>query len=219
MVVPTYLDKIILLKKPKCVCLSKKNILAISHLGSINPTGVRKRQTHNIWLYIYVQMYTKWRLSSMGDDLRWKTTFNGKQHSMEDDIQWKTTFNGRGHSMEDDIQWKTIFNGRRPSMENDLQWKTTFNGRWPLIEDDLKRKEIFNEWRPSMKDDLRWKTTLNGRRAALKDDLQWKTTFDRRWPIRWASASIWIYTNLPTSYTSYLPIYLFTKIIKMGKMF
>ena len=50
----------------------------------------------------------------MKDNLRWKTTFNGRRPSMKDDLQWKTTIDGRGPSMEDDLRWKTTFNGRRP---------------------------------------------------------------------------------------------------------
>ena len=44
---------------------------------------------------------------------------------MEDDLKWKTTSNGRRPPMEDDLQWKTTSNGRRPQMEDDLQWRTT----------------------------------------------------------------------------------------------
>ena len=57
------------------------------------------------------------RLPLMKDDLRWKTTFNGRWPSMEDNLRWKTTFNGGRYLMEDDLWWKTTFNGSRPLME------------------------------------------------------------------------------------------------------
>ena len=102
----------------------------------------------------------------MEDNLRWKTTFNGRRPSMEDDLQWKTTFNGRRPSMEDDFQWKPPLNGRWPSMEDTLQWKTPFNGRWPSMEDHLQWKTTFNGRWPSMENDLQLKTTFNGRKLS-----------------------------------------------------
>ena len=72
----------------------------------------------------------------MEDDLRWKTTFDGRQPSMEDNLRFKMTFDGRGPSMEDDI-------GRRPSMEDDLRWKTTFDGRQPITIPKPKLIPIF----------------------------------------------------------------------------
>ena len=40
---------------------------------------------------------------------------------MEDDLKWKTTSNGRQPRMEDNIQWKTTYNERRPKIEDDLK--------------------------------------------------------------------------------------------------
>ena len=51
---------------------------------------------------------------------------------MEDNLRWKTTFDGRRPLMEDGLQWKTTFDGRRPSMEDDLRWKTTFLRKYNL---------------------------------------------------------------------------------------
>ena len=42
---------------------------------------------------------------------------------MEDDLRWKTTFGGRQPSVKDNIRWKTTFGGRRPSVEDNLQRK------------------------------------------------------------------------------------------------
>ena len=50
---------------------------------------------------------------------------------MEDDLRWRTTFDGKRPFIEDDLRWKTVFDGKRPSMEDDLLWKTTFHGRYP----------------------------------------------------------------------------------------
>ena len=115
----------------------------------------------------------------MEDDLRWKTTFDGRRPSMEDDLRWKTPFNERRPSMEDDLRRKMTFKGRRPSMEDDFRWKTTFEGRRPSMEDDLGRKTTFDGRRPSMEDDIRWKTTFDGRRPSMEDALTTATV----WPI------------------------------------
>jgi hypothetical protein len=39
---------------------------------------------------------------------------------MEDELKWKTTSNGRQPGMEDDIQWKTTYN-ERPKIKNNLK--------------------------------------------------------------------------------------------------
>ena len=96
---------------------------------------------------------------NMENDIRWKTTFDGRQPSMKDDHRWKTTFDGGWPLMEDDLRWKTNFDGRQPSMEDNLRWKTTFDGRGPSMEDDF-----------------------NGRWLSMDDDLRWKTIFNERWP-------------------------------------
>ena len=54
----------------------------------------------------------------MEDNLRWKTTFCGRQPSVEDNFWWKTTSGGRWSSVEDDLRKKTTFAGRLPSMED-----------------------------------------------------------------------------------------------------
>ena len=40
---------------------------------------------------------------------------------MEDDLKWKTTSNGRQPRMKDNIQWKTTYNERQPTIEDDLK--------------------------------------------------------------------------------------------------
>ena len=56
----------------------------------------------------------------MEDDLRWKITFNGRQHSIVDNLQGKMTFG------EADLLWKMTFYGGQPLMEDNLRWKMTF---------------------------------------------------------------------------------------------
>ena len=51
----------------------------------------------------------------------------------EDDLRWYTTFDGRQPLMEDELWWKTTFDGRRPLTEDDLWRNTTFDGRRPSI--------------------------------------------------------------------------------------
>ena len=63
------------------------------------------------------------------DTLRWKIT------SLEDNLWWKTSFGGRQPSVEDDFRWKTPYSGRRPTAEDNLWWKMTFVGRKLLVED------------------------------------------------------------------------------------
>ena len=70
------------------------------------------------------------RQPSVEHDLRRKTYG-------EDNLRWKTTFNGRQPSVEEDLWWKMIFSGRQPSVEDVFLWKITFIGRRPLLEDDL----------------------------------------------------------------------------------
>ena len=83
---------------------------------------------------------------------------------MEDNLRWKTTFNGRQTSMEDNLEWKMTLHGRQPSMEDNLWWQSTFDGRWPWMEDNLRLKTNFKgRWCPMMEDDLEWKTTFDGR--------------------------------------------------------
>ena len=49
--------------------------------------------------------------------------------TMEDDLRWKTTFYGRQPSIEDDLQWLTTFDVTQPIMKDKLRWETTFIGR------------------------------------------------------------------------------------------
>ena len=44
----------------------------------------------------------------------------------ENDLRWKTTIDGKRPLMEDKLQWKTTFDGRQPSMDNNLRRKTIF---------------------------------------------------------------------------------------------
>ena len=62
------------------------------------------------------------------DNLRWKTTFDGRRALMEDDLWLKTSFYGRWPLLKDDLRWKTTLDWIQPSMEDNLQWKTTFIG-------------------------------------------------------------------------------------------
>ena len=72
----------------------------------------------------------------MEDNLRWKTTFGGRQPLVKDNLWWKTTFGGGHHSVEDNLWWKTPFSGRRPPMEDNLWWRVTFGERRLLVEDN-----------------------------------------------------------------------------------
>ena len=76
---------------------------------------------------------------------------------MEDNIRWKTTLDGRQPLMEDELD------GRQPFTEEMLWWKTTIDERQPLMEDDLWCKMTFNEIWPLMEDNLQWKMTFDGR--------------------------------------------------------
>ena len=99
----------------------------------------------------------------MEDDLRWRTTFDGRRSLMEYNLRWKTTFDGRRPSMEDDQWWRKTNDGRRPSMGDELQW------RHPSMGEDLcDGRQLL------MEDDLRWRTTFNGRRPSVEDDPHWK---------------------------------------------
>ena len=77
-------------------------------------------QAYNCLIHFYSELIWK-----MEDNLRWKTSFDGRRPSMEDDLWWKTTFDGRWPLMEDNLWLKTTFDWRHPLMENDLRWKTT----------------------------------------------------------------------------------------------
>ena len=107
----------------------------------------------------------------------------------EEDLRWKTTFDGRGPLMEDDLWWKTTFDWRPPLTEDDIWRKATFDGRWPLTKDDLWRKMIFDGRGPLTEDDLWWKTTFYGRQSFMEDILWWKTNFDERRP--WMEDKLW----------------------------
>ena len=50
------------------------------------------------------------------DNLRWKTTFGGKQPLVEDDLWWKMTFSGRQPSLEDNLLWEDNLWWRTPSV-------------------------------------------------------------------------------------------------------
>ena len=39
---------------------------------------------------------------------------------LEDNIRWKTTFGGRQPLLEDNLWWKKTFGGRQSSVENDF---------------------------------------------------------------------------------------------------
>ena len=59
----------------------------------------------------------------MEDDLRWKTTFEGRQPSIEDDLPWKMTFDGKEPLVGDHPK-----GGRRPS----LRWWLI--GWWVIVQ-------------------------------------------------------------------------------------
>ena len=75
------------------------------------------------WKMTNIKLIIDTDIEPVEDDLRWLTTFIGRQTSVKDDLQWKTTFGGRNPSVKDDLWWKMTFNGSRPSVEDDLRWK------------------------------------------------------------------------------------------------
>ena len=77
------------------------------------------------------------RDSSTEDDIRWKTTYDGRRLMMEDNLWWKTTYDGRRFMVEDDLWWKTSYEGRLLMMEDDLGWKMTYDGRRLIMEHKL----------------------------------------------------------------------------------
>ena len=105
----------LLSKRPSSYCLIHFGSSS-GQLGGISGAARRRKTTFD------------GRRLLMEDDLRWKTTLDGRYPSI------KTTFDGRRPSMEDDLQWKMTFDGRRPLMEDDLRWKMTLEGRQPLLE-------------------------------------------------------------------------------------
>ena len=58
--------------------------------------------------------------------------FDGRRPLMEDNLRLKTTFDGRQPST-----WKTTLVGRLPLMEDNLERKTVSDGRQPSTEDSL----------------------------------------------------------------------------------
>ena len=83
-------------------------------------------------------------------------SFQMRQPTVEDDLRWKTTIDGRWPSVEDDLQGKTTFGGRQPLLEEDLRWRMSFIGRWPLLEDNPWWKTTCGGRQHSVQEDLIW---------------------------------------------------------------
>ena len=135
----------------------------------VGPTASKTRSSQSVTVSLLSKRPSLFCLIHFGGP--WGQLRGRRHPSMEDDLRWKTSIDGRRPSMEDDLRWKTTFE-RRPSMEDNLRFKMTFDGRWSLMEDNLWWKMIFKRRRPSIEDDLRWKTTFDGRRPLMEDDLR-----------------------------------------------
>ena len=134
----------------------------------VGPTASKTRSSQSVTVSLLSKRPSLFCLIHFGGP--WGQ-LRGRTHpSMEDDLRWKTTFDGRRPSMEDNLWWKTNFDGRRPSMKDDLRWKTTFDGRRPLMEDDQWWKTTFDGGRPLLEDDPQW-MTFEGRQPLMEDDL------------------------------------------------
>ena len=54
-------------------------------------------------------------------------TIGSMNVEVEDNLWWKTTFSGRQHSVEDNVQWNTNLGGRQPLVEDKLKWTHQIN--------------------------------------------------------------------------------------------
>ena len=172
----------ILIKKPKCVCLSV--CVSKKIYNSQLPIGWPwcMPETHNARLYIWTWWPTTYdgQRPLMEDNFWWKMPSHGRWPFIEYNLSWKTTFHRNQLSMEENLWWG------RPLMEDVLWWKMTFYGRWSWMKDDLQEKMTFDGRWTSLEDDTWWKTTFNLRQPAMEDTLrrqpsikdkpQWKMT-------------------------------------------
>ena len=84
---------------------------------------------------------------------------------MEEDLKWKTTSNGRRPQIEDYLKWKTTSIGKPTQIEDELKWKTTSNGRPTQMDDNLKQKMTTKYYKGNISANTVW----------IQRKIYWKT--------------------------------------------